>query len=226
MLSNVVRLPVLGILLGFDLCILLLYAGDFFLKGLSSPLFLIGDWSVGEIFNYCKELLLFILSLWLVKATKQPLFVAWSLVFIYLLVDDALGLHELFGFLFHHLVPTASVAGLDSRNIGEFLFFVLAGSVLLTFLWQAHRYSQAPSRTFTWSLLPWLALLVFCGVFIDAVHILFMENSTSDFIFTLLEDGGEMVVLSIMVWKTLLFFEKVKGNYQNTMNLKASRDKE
>lgn len=219
------KFSVLSLLIGLDLCILLLYAVNFFLDTFSSPWLLIGDWSIAEILNYCKELSLFILALFLVQATRQPLFIAWGLIFIYLLADDALGLHELFGFLFRHLFPSVDVAGISSRNVGEFLFFALAGSVLLTFLWQAHRYSDAVFRLFTWSLLPWLGLLALFGVFTDAVHTLFMENPISDFIFTLLEDGGEMIVLSVMLWKTVQFSGGVKGDHPSKLSLSISLNK-
>jgi hypothetical protein len=222
MFSTVARFPVLAFLLGVDSCLLLLYTGNFFFEGFSSPLFLLGDWSLSEILNYGKEFVLFTLALFLVRATKQPLFIAWGLLFIYLLADDLLGLHELFGFLFWQLFPTLDVAGIGSRNVGEFLFFALAGSVLLVFVWQAHRYSNAQSRTFTWWLLPWLGLLVLCGMVIDAIHIFFMEDPMSDFIFTLLEDGGETVVLSFMVWRVVAFCKFTAGKKRSPMSLRAS----
>ena len=216
------RFPILTTLLTVDACLLVLYGGSFFFGNPPSSLFLLGDWTISEMFSYFKEFMLFFFALLFVRETRQPLFVAWASVFIYLLADDALGLHELFGFLFLHLFPSMNVAGIGSRNVGEALFFALAGSVLLTFVWQAHRYSNAHSRTFTWSLLPWLGLLVFCGVVVDAVHILFMDDPTSDFIFTLLEDGGEMVVLSFMVWKTFEFFKSTVINKRRKLSLETS----
>jgi hypothetical protein len=90
--------------------------------------------------------------------------------------------------------------------VGEFLFFLLAGSVLMIFLRQAHQFSSRQARAFTWSLLPWLILLVSCGMMVDAIHVFVMQDHAFDVIFTVLEDGGEMVVLSLMLWKTISFY--------------------
>lgn len=158
-------------------------------------------------FNYLKEVCLFVVCVLLVKMLRQPLFISWALIFVYLLADDALGLHELFGWLLFQLLPYETFAGVHFHNVGEFLFFLLSGAVLLIFLWQAHRYSTTQAQRFTHSLLPWLFLLASLGVIVDALHVLFMEHQFFDVVFTMLEDGGEMIVLSVMFWKTKLFYE-------------------
>jgi hypothetical protein len=77
--------------LAFDVLIIDLYVTHNFFEEPANLFSTLSDWSGGEIFNYLKEFLLFVVLLLLVKRWGQPVFVAWSLIFFYLLADDALG---------------------------------------------------------------------------------------------------------------------------------------
>ena len=71
--------------------------------------------------------------------------------------------------------------------------------VLVAVVWAAHARAGSRDRAVSAVLIVLFGALVFFGIVVDAVHHLVFPGPGLRPLFTVLEDGGEMVVLSIIV---------------------------
>lgn len=149
-----------------------------------------------EAYQYLKFLWLVLLTVHVAYRRGSPHFLAWSAVFLYMLADDSLQLHEHLGAaLGGILFPDLRLAA----TYGEFAFFVLAGLLLVGPLAWAWVRGDAFFRSASVVLAGLMAAMVVCGVAVDAVHSLVPFGRALEFAIGLLEDGGEMVVASLLV---------------------------
>jgi hypothetical protein len=141
---------------------------------------------------------------------RSPLHLYWLGLFAYLLGDDALRLHEIGGLWLANLADLPAVLSLRPQDLGELAISSLIGLFLLTTLTLAYRLSDDDSRAFTrWLLLTLLALAIF-GIGADMLQ----EMAGRPFLRQLLvvvEDGGEMVMISLMLWLVYRKAESVNG---------------
>lgn len=154
------------------------------------------DGGYAEFYQYLKELWLVVLSLLLFQRRRQSVYVVSALLALYLLLDDALKLHETLGMklVFHQVVQTW--LGLRAQDWGELLVMFCFGSLFLLAFLASYRTDAANSRKFMRNLLPWFALLIFFGSVLDMV-----DSMAPFYGMFLLEDGGEMVAMSLLVWQ-------------------------
>jgi len=85
--------------------------------------------------------------------------------------------------------------GLRPRDWGELLVTAAVGLVLLTPVATGYVRGNAEAKRHTLVMAMLLALLVFFGVFIDMVHIWLGSDPWG-----LLEDGGEMIAVSLVLY--------------------------
>jgi hypothetical protein len=83
-------------------------------------------------------------------------------------------------------------------SVGEVVYVALTGLVLLAVVAVTYRFSGPFGRRVSRRLLVLLAVLVAVGVGLDAVHTLLSAPGRLEIALAVLEDGGEMVVLSLM----------------------------
>jgi hypothetical protein len=188
----------LALLLCFDSCILLLHLGHVFF---SLPTFFdIGrDWTLGELFQYFKELWLAFSLLWLSVNLDSRFYGAWSLFFLYLFFDDALMVREWLGNQIGSRLAFEAPL-LRPNDVGEMAALAVPATLLI-FIAVQHYGSEQRTQAFSWRLFPWLLLLGLCGIVADFIHVLVMNHFALDVVLELLEDGGEMIVMSFLVWK-------------------------
>lgn len=91
---------------------------------------------------------------------------------------------------------------LRAQDFGELFVSLCVGAVLLglmaLFYWRDSPDSDA--RAFTQQQLPWLGLLIFCGVIVDMFHIqisIFGSPALTE-LCGVIEDGGEMIAASFL----------------------------
>jgi hypothetical protein len=173
-------------------------------RGAAHPLFtnaLFGmhrEFSLGECFEYGKTLVCALGLAALALRTRRPIFWLFSALFAWLTVDNAFALHEQFGRAFAaRIKPEATLGFREARHLGEVVAFALVGAVLLL---SAYAFVLKTPRF----LLPTVAILggaVLClpvfGVGIDALHASWAGLAFDDTSITLLEDGGELLGLSL-----------------------------
>lgn len=154
------------------------------------------DRGYGEFFQYTKSLWAAVLlgTLWLQR--RSGVYLGWALVCAYLLVDDAFTLHERAGWAIRDLVPGQPGWAVHA---GELAFLAGVGISLLVILAATYSRASREDREISIVLAGLFAILVFFGVVLDAVHHLLFPSPALRSAFTTVEDGGEMLTLSLIV---------------------------
>lgn len=153
----------------------------------------------GEVYQYLKEYWIALLLLLIGVRRRIPVFVAWSALFGYLLADDSFELHERLGSALARGLALPEDWLIRGRDVGEVLVAGGMGVLALAVIGLTHVRSDARARWVSGRLLRRLALLVFFGVGVDAVHQMFAPGAVSTLLGTV-EDGGEMAVMTAIVW--------------------------
>lgn len=158
------------------------------------------DQGFPELYQYLKVFLAAALLYQLYLKRRSATYFAWFLTFLFVLLDDALQLHEAFGnfLLANFSLPT--IVGVDSFLYVEALLWSLIGLPLLGLI--GYDYLQtATTRTVTRRLAYLFVILFLFAGLADALHASGLGSNFSygKGITTLLEDGGEMLAVSFMV---------------------------
>jgi hypothetical protein len=155
-----------------------------------------------EWFQYTKELwaILLLITLW--KKTRRPWVVGWLMLFTYFLLDDAMSIHETGGDIAYRHLGFGPALGLRAVDFGEILVTGIAGIFLFTIIAVLYRRSTEEERTVSRDLQLLATVLVTFGVALDLVHSL-IRAETLRIIVGTIEDGGEMVTMSVTCWYLL-----------------------
>lgn len=167
------------------------------------------DKGYAEFFQYLKELWIAAMLLHLaLRCTGRGCwgYVVWSGLFFYLLADDAVSLHEKGGRYFADNFSTIfqPMLGLRAVDFGELVVSAAVGSItlgaVLLFYWRGNPDFQKASR----HLMVLAMFLAIFGVIVDMLHMLFKGSKALYAGMGLLEDGGEMIAMSLLLWYVLL----------------------
>lgn len=152
--------------------------------------------SVPEVVGYVFTAWAAGLALYLAVAHRQAVLAGWSAVFAVLLADDYLMLHERMAKVVSANVTVPYPYG---QPVGEIVWLAFVGGVLLTAIAVTYRFAEPEWRASSRVLTALLALLVLCGVGIDAVHGFTTNRGAWHVILSALEDGGEVLLLAVVV---------------------------
>ena len=136
--------------------------------------------------------------------TRYRLWVAYAGLFARALADDALRLHENKGawladrLAAHLWFPSDGFLGLRANDLGELLVWGLLAAVPVAAAVLLHRRGDRWNRRAGLGMAVLVAAYVFFGAVLDQVHVLFLDSWFGDVLGTV-EDGGELVVLSVSV---------------------------
>jgi hypothetical protein len=221
-LSGVPRLLALDLRFAADRLLLLCVVTDLFLIGLhgvyiSSGLIDDPNYSIaaergfGETFGYVKEGWIVLILAGLAFVRDRWTYGAWAFLFGVLMVDDVYGVRERIGIGIGQVLGLSPTFGLRPQDFGEVFVAALLGLALVPIV-IAFRRSRGPVRAFSRSMLVLLAALVVFVVAVDVVHALMPPYSRSEAVFGTIEDGGEMLVLSLMLRVALAtWFQSAEG---------------
>jgi hypothetical protein len=162
------------------------------------------DLSYSEFYQYVKYLWAIILFITLLIATKIKSYVAWIIVFAFFLGDDAFRVHENLGLVISEIFELNPPLEMRPRDVGELVVFGSFGIVLSAVLAWSYFRGSAVFRKVSNDLLLFIIPLVFVGVLVDAVHAALDLGRLAYLAFVLIEDGGEMVVMSLALWYIFL----------------------
>jgi len=155
-----------------------------------------GGWP--EWFNYAKILLLVLLVARLAFSNRKVLYAVLALLFTFVLVDDSMEIHEHGGEYFAETLDLQPLWGMRAVDIGEVITWGIAGAVFLPLvlagLWFGGRTHTANGLAL---LLPFFALVFFALVVDQLYHVLYNAFPGVDVLLGALEDGGEMVAISL-----------------------------
>jgi hypothetical protein len=161
------------------------------------------DGGYAEQFGYLQQGAIALLLLVLALITRRGVFAAWGSLYACALADDSLRLHENKGAwladrIGEHLWFPDGLLGLRANDLGEILVWGLLAVLPLAAVVLLHRRSDPVTRRLSLGVAVLLAAYVVCGGVIDQLHVLVMNTAVGDAVGTL-EDGGEMIVLSLTV---------------------------
>ncbi|MEO0940712.1 MAG: hypothetical protein AAFY30_04025 [Cyanobacteria bacterium J06642_12] len=212
--------PSLKPIVGLSILVVLLAVDFFFLAfhllretnvlSLSDVWSIARDSSYAEWFQYVKLGYVAIASFYLYSLFRRWFYCAFGVLFTLILADDALVLHEGIG---QSLAASLNV----SEPVAEVLFVGFAClPPLLFILYEFVRFRSIYERKFAFEMIVALSVFALLGVGLDFVGDQFSEEASSTrAILDAIEDFGEMVVLSAIVWLT----------YRNTQMLDWSKPK-
>ena len=151
--------------------------------------------SLAESFNHGMAFVAAFLLLLCYLQTRGRVFVFLTALYAYIWVDDSAQYHERVGEKLGEALQIPVMFGIGRQQYGEFLAWAFAGGVLfLLLLWAWRRRHPGDAGI----LLPFFlcfVLLVVCGVFADTLHGLLPGRF--DTIMQVIEDGGEMVAVTL-----------------------------
>lgn len=149
--------------------------------------------------------------------TRQPIYLALSVVFAYLFVDNALMVHETVGegtaVLFS---PAARLFDTAPAALGEVAFLGLVGLVVLGLVALALPRSTARHRLFGLAFVLLLLALGGFGVGVDLLHAVATAYShrVVNWGFGVVEDGGELAILSVACALSLTLYAHLAAGRQ------------
>jgi len=191
------------LLLCTDGAFLAMHVAAHTVPGLDNPLYFLNrERGYPEAFQYIKLFWIVLLLGQYFVAQRRPVYAVWASVFFYLLLDDAMRIHERIGQWLEHEAELPSLFGLAPHHLGELLTSCAMGLVFLALLALTYALGKRRDREVTRLFAILLAALAFFGVLVDALHALAVGN-LSGAVFVFIEDGGEMLVVSVAVWAAL-----------------------
>ena len=157
------------------------------------------EYGYAELYLHIKEFWIAVLLLMLAVRTRTTLMFVWSLIFFYVLLDDVLKIHENMGSYLQLYLSFDNFLGLLAKNLGQQLWSFIVGVPILIILGVLYTKSTRRMKSISISLFALLVLLAFFGVFLDTVHSIFRRTELEGIIL-LIEEAGEMIVMSIITW--------------------------
>lgn len=157
------------------------------------------DGSYPEMFGYGKLAVAAVLLVVLARRGPKLLYLTWSLVMLVMVIDDAAQLHERAGRSIATTLDLSGAFGLRGQDLGELIFWAVVGTLLLALLAIAHVGITATDRRRSAGLFGCLLLLGFFGIIVDMVHVLLSDWDRPRRIAIIIEDGGELMALSILL---------------------------
>ncbi|WP_379677679.1 hypothetical protein [Massilia consociata] len=171
---------------------------------LANPLFNIEvDNGFAETYQHLKFVGIVIAFSYLCIKTKSWFFAPWALLFTYFFLDDSLQIHERLGSVIVSGFSFAPPFGLRRQDLGELCVTVTAGLIMLPPLLLAYYFGRPPIKKIFYNLALVLSLLVFFGVGVDMVHVVFVNNPIMSPVLAVIEDGGELLSISLFLWYAL-----------------------
>ena len=147
--------------------------------------------------NYAQILLVVLLLARLFLSTRQLVYLALTVVFAVVLVDDSMEIHEEGGKYFVKALHLKPLWGMRAVDFGEVITWAIVAAIVMPLVLAGLRFSKRTHVVNGLALmLPFLAL-VFFALFVDQVyHVLRNAFFGADILLGMLEDGGEMVAIT------------------------------
>lgn len=195
------QLVVLVLLLAADLVLFALHSLHTFGLAEAGMFQLHLESSYAEFYQYLKFGWLMLLSLYAVRQRRSLGYLAWAATFCYLLLDDSLSIHEAIGSAFaRSFGDPADEAASRFIHLGEIIASAGAIFVVVVLLVVAWWRGTARYRRESRGLHLGLLALGVAGVVIDAIFSLWRFPTMDRILGVYLEDGGEMVAASFMLF--------------------------
>ncbi|WKK67190.1 hypothetical protein [Lutimonas zeaxanthinifaciens] len=124
----------------------------------------------------------------------------WLFLFGLLLIDDALGLHEHIGNYVANKFSYEGAIRLRPQDLGELTYILLAGSIILVFLVFSFKMGNRNFKFTSLDITILLGIFLFFAIGIDTLGPMIEHNNYTYLFVVVLEEGGEMISLSLITW--------------------------
>lgn len=196
--------PFLVMLLLVDLGFIVAHFFLFYTDLLNNELFsLRKDQGYPELFQYIKLFWIGFLLVWQAWRMVDLRYLVWAALFGYMLADDYLMLHEDIGMAAANVLDIDERWGLRGQDFGEIGFYLLVGGLFLVLLVAVYYRGGMMFRRVSVGLVVLLTVFAVFAVAADMLHVVLPVPALED-VFDVVEDGGEMVVMSLVVWYVYL----------------------
>lgn len=191
----------LKILLAIDIVFMVIHVCVRMFTDSWNSVFLIDtDNGVAENFEYIEYVMVVCFAGYLAFSKKLYGFLGWLFLFFFLFLEDCFEFHEHAGLYFAKALNFKSAFGLRPRDFGELTYEGFLGIFVFSAIgWMYYKGNEFFRKTSIDILLLFL-LFLFFGVGVDMLAETVHEVHIVSIVFTLLEDGGEMIMLSVLVW--------------------------
>lgn len=188
-----------------DACFIGLHVVYVFTPWLVDPGFALDqDGGFGELFQYVKWALLVAVFVGLAYRQKQPAYGHWAGVFAYLLLDDSWRIHERMGAFLSGRLALPAAFFLRGQDFGELLVTAVVALLILTSLTLTYQASDHTAKSLSQTLIFWFVGFAVLVVGADMLQeMVASRHELAGVFFTVLEDGGENVFISFLLWQML-----------------------
>ncbi len=176
-------------------------------------LYVDSDRGFGEVFQYVKFAILIVGCLYLIFKKRYG-YIAWCLLFTAMLLDDSSEYHETIGEWIAVQFNFKPLFGLRAVDLGELCYAAGFGLIMLTIFFFFYKKGSQRFKNSCKDLALLMFLFVCFAVGVDMLHSLALENPPLSKVLALLEDGGEMIAISLIVW--YFAFIIGKGDHEGT----------
>lgn len=185
------------------------------------------DKSFSEVYQYIKWFWIVILFAYIARAKSSFTYLSWAVLFAYLLMDDALRFHEHAGYFFEDNLSFTPPLGLRLQDMGELTITAISSIFLFSVIAWSYQHGTQAFKKMSLNILLLTFALAFFGIFIDMVHSMVRSHGALEATFLVIEDGGEMLVASLIVWYVFLSLsnESDAPDFYSLLRLAFSRSK-
>ena len=192
----------LYLLIGIDILFLTLHVGSA-LGYLDISFSVARSFGYGEIFQYLKFGLLAIALAYLAYQWQSTLLGCWSVLFLFLLIDDSVEIHEHAGASLAQLIgPLTTINPEILLSLAEAAILLSMGVMLiipvLILHFQQGRHSL--TRLISQDIVLLMVIMAFFSIVVDFFHGFATPKSMLRGALTLVEEGGEMISISLITW--------------------------
>lgn len=198
--SFAATLLLLGLLLSIDAMFVAVHVAHVWTPWLNAPHYRLDtDRGLAEVFQYIKFLWLLACLAFAYLQTRRVVFLGWILIFALLLLDDVSQLHETAGLRIAEALGFVGAFGLRPEDFGEIVVAATIGTLAVALVLITARAGEHAAHHLSADMLVLLCALAFFGVFVDAAHtVAYFEAPRLVVALTVIEDGGEMLVVSLL----------------------------
>lgn len=160
------------------------------------------DAGLGGVWGFGKALAAAWIARSVFRRTEITVYLVWAATFVTVALDDLAEIHENLGDSLATAVDLPAVAGLRGADLGELIVWAMLGLPLLLAIALTVGAADDRGRQDSLRFFVMMAALVFTAAGLDAIHMMTTADTTDVWAVTplgVLEDGGELVVVSLLV---------------------------
>ena len=166
------------------------------------------DWAIPEITNYVKFAVVVVLLVCCFRSRRQPIYLAWAFVYLIALADDSLQVHEPLGAYIAEMLADQSwlvsmlepLEGVRLQDVGELVVYAIYGGLSAAALTVGFRRTEPTHRRIGAGFgFLFLSLAGFAAGVDMVARLARAHSHRLSQICSTVEDGGEMVVISLTV---------------------------